>query len=59
MPFCDANLSTEARVEDMVQRLTLAEKIGLMSTGDGIDGSGNVALPSLGLPFHRFPHCGL
>ncbi|XP_035701811.1 beta-xylosidase/alpha-L-arabinofuranosidase 1-like [Folsomia candida] len=30
LPFCDSSLPTEARVSDLIFRLTLAEKIGLL-----------------------------
>ena len=31
LPFCDENLSVESRLDDLIGRLSVEEKIGLMS----------------------------
>ena len=43
LPFCNRSLTTAARVADLVARLTLPEKLGLLS-------STNAAVPRLSLP---------
>ena len=43
LPFCDPSLSFDDRVKDLVSRLTLDEKLGLMS-------STHAAVPRLGIP---------
>lgn len=35
LTFCDASLTVETRVSDLVQRLTLSEKIGFLVSGAG------------------------
>jgi len=45
-PFCDPNLSTQARVNDIIARLTLDEKAALLTARESPDG----AVPRLGLP---------
>ena len=35
LPFCDPSLSVKARIKDLVARLTVDEKIGLMSADSG------------------------
>lgn len=43
MPFCDATLPIDARVDDAVSRMSISEKISALGTG-------TPAIPSLGLP---------
>src|SRR5574337_402435 len=45
--FCDSSLGFEARVEDLVKRLTLQEKIGFL-----INNAGNVT--RLGIPKYEW-----
>ena len=46
-PFCDQSLATDARVADLVQRLTLQEKITFL-----VDSAGNVS--RLGIPTYQW-----
>jgi hypothetical protein len=46
-PWCDATLDYDTRVEDMISRMTLAEKIGALDTK-------TPAIPSLGLPAYNW-----
>ena len=43
MPFCDPTLSYDARIDDMLKRMTKEEKLGNLQTSDA------AAIPSLGL----------
>lgn len=45
--WCDAALPVEQRIDDMISRMTLAEKIGSL-------GSSKNAIPSLGLPSYSW-----
>lgn len=47
LTFCDASLSVEKRVNDLVQRLTLPEKIGFL-----VNGAGGVS--RLGIPKYEW-----
>ncbi|KAK4377184.1 hypothetical protein RND71_003480 [Anisodus tanguticus] len=47
LTFCDASLTVENRVGDLVQRLTLAEKIGFLVSGAG-------AVSRLGIPKYEW-----
>ena len=46
-PWCNASLSVEARIADMLGRMTLAEKIASLGTSQN-------AVPSLGLPAYNW-----
>ena len=51
LPFCDASKPLDDRVADLVSRLTLAEKIGELTTGNGVNGgTGNNQIQRLGIP---------
>lgn len=51
LPFCDASLSLDARVKDLLGHLSLDEKISQLTTGNGVNGgTGNNALGRLHIP---------
>lgn len=51
LPFCDGSRSLDDRVSDLIGRLTLEEKIGELTTGNGVNGgSSNNAIPRLSIP---------
>ena len=50
-PFQDTALSVDERVEDLLSRLTLDEKLSMMEHR-------NPAIPSLGLPAYSWRQCG-
>ena len=50
--FCDHTLSIEARINDLVGRLTIDEKIGLMSADSGTKVSRWFAASEFDLPVH-------
>lgn len=54
LPFCDTTLSTQARVEDFVSRLSLTEKLGLLGPDPltGVDSCNfmDAGVARLGLP---------
>ena len=54
LPFCNAKLSTDARLTDLISRLTIDEKIGLMSadknTGVNVCNMMDQGVPRLGIP---------
>jgi len=55
LPFCDATKSVDARVADLLRRLTLAEKITQLTTGNGVNGgTSDNALPRLGIPHYNW-----
>lgn len=47
MPFCDATLPYDARIDDMIKRTTLEEKISNLGTGAG-------AIKGLGIPAYNW-----
>lgn len=52
LPFCNASLARSARVEDVVSRLSLAEKASLL-------GNGAAAVPRIGLAAYQWWNEGL
>ena len=56
LPYCDHTLSYEARTEDVLKRLTIDEKVGLLSPHDAPNYCGAHAspVPSIGLPDWRW-----
>mmetsp|Transcript_18741 Transcript_18741/g.36126 ORF Transcript_18741/g.36126 Transcript_18741/m.36126 type:complete len:757 (+) Transcript_18741:2-2272(+) len=56
LPYCDESLSYDARIEDLISRLTLIEKINLVSNGDGHVNCNmpSGAVPRLGLPSYTW-----
>ena len=51
LPFCDPTKTVDARVDDLLHRLTLAEKITQLTTGNGVNGgTSDNALPRMGIP---------
>ena len=51
LPFCDPASTVDVRVADLLRRLTLAEKITQLTTGNGVNGgTSDNALPRLGIP---------
>ena len=51
LPFCDDTKSLAERVADLIGRLTLEEKIGELTTGNGVNGgTTNNAIPRLSIP---------
>jgi beta-glucosidase len=53
LPYCDAKLSIDARLEDLVKRLTLDEKIGLISPAHHTP-SFSAGVPRLGVPIYNW-----
>ena len=55
LPFCNKDMSIDKRVEDLVGRLTLAEKIQELTTGNGVNGgTSNNAIPRLDIPAYNW-----
>eukprot|EP01052_Picozoa_sp_SAG31_P032695 SAG31_NODE_3612_length_4067_cov_13.889617_2_plen_221_part_00 len=50
LPYCDSNLTAEARAADLVSRLTLAEKITSMRMTNDASPMNNSGVPRLGVP---------
>ena len=51
LPFCNPQLSINNRVKDLLQRLTLDEKIIQLTTGNGVNGGlSDNSVPRLGIP---------
>ena len=51
LPFCDDTKPLAERVADLIGRLTLEEKIGELTTGNGVNGgTTNNAIPRLSIP---------
>ena len=57
LPFCDTSLSTTARAKDLVQRMTVPEK--LVQLIGGIGGGVTPATPRLGVPAYQYHNEGL
>ena len=55
LPYCDPKLSDEARVADLLQRLTLEEKISILSpTANPFCAIHTPAIPRLGFPPYKW-----
>ena len=51
LPFCDGATPLDDRVADLLGRLTLAEKIGQLTAGNGVNGgSSDNAIPRMNIP---------
>ena len=63
-PYMDASLGVDARLDDLVSRMTLGEKVAALSTMKGFDAyaiEGDRVVPSEQLKelYAKFPGCGL
>ena len=51
LPFCDESRPVPDRVQDLLSRLTLDEKISQLTTGNGVNGgTSDNSIPRLGIP---------